>query len=410
MSSQDSVTTVGVIGGGQLAMMMAQAAPKVGLNLWVQTPQADDVAIAALPHPDQVITAAIEDATGTDQLAQHCDVVTFENEFVDLAALARLAEAGVCFRPALSALHPLLDKYTQRQFFQALGLPTPTFAALTPDLTTAQLAALGFDWPVVVKARRHGYDGQGTHILHSEADWVEFWECQRARHGEAELANRFMVEAWVPFDWEVAVMAARSVTGDCGVYPVVETYQPDQVCRWAIAPAVLPIEATVVDSMALSATLATLAQTLLTALDYVGILGLEVFVTKAGQVLVNEIAPRTHNSGHLTIEACSTSQFEQHLRAIAGLPLGPVGLTVPGAVMVNLLGFESGRCDYGENLAAIAALPQTTVHWYGKSETRPGRKLGHVTMLLEQGEREGAIAMAQRIEALWYPPGAKMVG
>jgi 5-(carboxyamino)imidazole ribonucleotide synthase len=409
MSSQDSVTTIGVIGGGQLAMMMAQVAPRVGLNLWVQTPHADDAAIAALPHPNQVIIAAIDDAAGTKQLAQPCDVVTFENEFVDLDALTRLAEEGVCFRPALSAIQPLLDKYTQRQYFQSLGLPTPTFTPLTPDLSTAQLAALGFDWPVVVKARRHGYDGQGTHILRSETTLAEFWQHQTARHGEAALASRFMVEAWVPFDWEVAVMAARSVTGECAVYPVVETYQPDQVCRWAIAPALLPLDSTAVDSTALSATLATMAQTLLTALDYVGILGLEVFVTKAGQVFVNEIAPRTHNSGHLTIDACPTSQFEQHLRAIAGLSLGPVELTVPGAVMVNLLGFESGHCDYGEKLAAIAALPQTTVHWYGKSETRPGRKLGHVTTLLDREDREGAIAMAQRIESLWYPAGDKMV-
>ncbi len=384
---------VGVIGGGQLAWMLLDAAHSLGLEVMVQTPYVTDPAVSTPTRSGfgaKAVLAEIADAQATAQLAQYCQVITFENEFVDLPALQALETQGTCFRPSPSVLAALLDKYEQRTFLQSIGLRVPPFAAIAPQ---DNLEEIGFNFPLVIKSRRHGYDGQGTFILQNSAEVQQFW--QRFASDSIDLSQRFMVEAFVLFERELAVMAARSVTGEVALYPVIETYQKQQVCHWAIAPIVLPTP--------IQTQIESLVTRLLEALDAVGIFGIELFLTVDGQVFVNEIAPRTHNSGHLTIEACYTSQFEQHLRAVCGLPLGDSALKVPGAVMVNLLGFEMAQTDYLAKRQALAQIPNATVHWYGKTGAKPGRKLGHVTVLLDQADRDGAIAMAHRVESLWYP-------
>ncbi|NCJ05970.1 5-(carboxyamino)imidazole ribonucleotide synthase [Synechococcales cyanobacterium C] len=382
---------VGVIGGGQLAGLMIPAAQKLGIHLMIQTPNATDAAVANLDSaaPVSVVLAPLNDVSATAKLAQHCQVITFENEFVDLDALSGLVEQGVCFRPALSTLAPLLDKYEQRQYLQSLGLPVPTFAPFTVE---TRLEEVGLALPVVVKARRHGYDGQGTFIIRHAEALSQFWH--QVQLPEPERSSAFLVEAFVPFERELAVMAARSVTGEVVTYPIVETYQPEQVCRWVIAPAEL--------SGSLQRQIDCMVTTLLTQLQAVGIFGIELFLAATGQIWVNEIAPRTHNSGHLTLDACVTSQFEQHLRAICGLPLGATHLMPAGAVMVNLLGFETAVGDYSDQRHQLTQVSQAVVHWYGKPEARPGRKLGHVTVLLNNDDRSLAVNMAEQLEAIWY--------
>lgn len=382
-AGKEAVQHVGVIGGGQLAWMMAKAAPSLGIQLTVQTPHASDPA-AALAN--QVILADLTDIDATRQLAATCDVITFENEFVDLEALGRLAAQGIQFRPSLKALAPLLDKYEQRSYLQRLGLPVPAFAKITPD--TDPLAA-GFQFPLVVKSRRHGYDGQGTFILKDAPALKAFW--QQQSHSQ-DVGERFLVEAFVPFERELAAIAARSATGDLALYPLVETHQVDQVCRWVIAPADL--------TASVRSEIEAIAQTLLENLGAIGVFGIELFLTPENKVLVNEIAPRTHNSGHFTLDACPTSQFEQHLRAVANRPLGATTLQAQGAVMVNLLGFETSQGDYLDKRQQMAAIPQTFVHWYGKTQSHPGRKLGHVTVLLDS--RQEALAVAEHMETIWY--------
>jgi 5-(carboxyamino)imidazole ribonucleotide synthase len=386
------IRQVGVIGGGQLAWMMLGAAQRLGLDLVLQTPLATDPAIlnsvqAGLNQAINAILAPIADAAATARLAQQCQAITFENEFVDLSALSLLEAQGVCFRPSLSVLESLLDKYEQRQFLQSLNLPIPPFTTITSQDSPQ---TLGLEFPLVIKARRHGYDGQGTFILQNAAALEQFWQ----RLGATD-PNRFMAEAFVPFERELAIMAARSATGEVALYPVIETLQKQQVCHWAIAPAHIPA--------ATQSQIERIATTLLNKLDAVGIFGIELFLTQDGQVFVNEIAPRTHNSGHLTIEACHTSQFEQHLRAVCGLPLGDPSLQTEGAVMVNLLGYETSPSTYSEKRDRLAEIPNATVHWYNKMESKPGRKLGHVTVLLDNSNRESALAIARQIEALWYP-------
>jgi 5-(carboxyamino)imidazole ribonucleotide synthase len=205
-----------------------------------------------------------------------------------------------------------------------------------------------------------------------------------------------MLEEFIPFERELAVMAARSVTGDVVVYPVVETQQEEQVCRRVIVPAqVSPEVAAEVDAI---------ARNLLNTLQVVGVFGIELFLTPDAAVLVNEVSPRTHNSGHYTLDACETSQFEQQLRAVTGLPLGSPALKCQGSVMVNLLGYEYSQNDYLRKRHELATLPGAFVHWYGKSESRPGRKLGHVTVMLDSQASSVALLKAQEIESLWYTP------
>jgi 5-(carboxyamino)imidazole ribonucleotide synthase len=388
-----NIRQVGVIGGGQLAWMMIEAAQPLGLEVIVQTPHVTDPALSNLLAESSAVKAVlapVDDAMATARLAQQCQVITFENEFVDLNALRDLEAQGVCFRPGLSVLAALLDKYEQRRFVQSLGIPVPDFAVITPQ---TDLSTLGFSFPMVIKSRRHGYDGQGTFIIRSADELNQFW--QGFARESADLDQRFMVEAFVPFERELAVMAARSAPGDIALYPAVETYQKNQVCHWAIAPVTL--------SPTTQAQIQTIATQLLETLGAIGIFGIELFLTPDGQVFVNEIAPRTHNSGHLTMDGCKTSQFEQHLRAICGLPLGDPALHTAGAVMVNLLGFETTVSDYVAQRQRLAAVPNATVHWYGKTDSKPGRKLGHVTVLLDTSEREQAVMAAQQVESLWYP-------
>ncbi|MBD2057250.1 5-(carboxyamino)imidazole ribonucleotide synthase [Oculatella sp. FACHB-28] len=374
---------VGVIGGGQLAWMMADAARSLAVDLIVQTPEASDPAVAIAT---ETILAPIDDAAATAQLAAQCDVITFENEFIDLEALTHLEKQGIRFYPQLTALAPLLDKYHQRCYLRDIGLPTPEFSTLEAADT---LSARWLSYPIVLKARRHGYDGQGTFVLKDRAD-LEKILANSARQA-------WLVEEFVPFERELAIMAARSTTGEIVTYPVVETQQEAQVCHRVFVTSDL---ATVEEEVE------AIAHTLLTQLNVVGIFGIELFLTCDGKVLVNEIAPRTHNSGHYTLDACVTSQFEQHLRAVCGLPLGNPDLRTEAAVMVNLLGYEHSQSEYLEKRQQLSQIPQAQVHWYGKTESRPGRKLGHVTVLMDISDaakqRSQATEIAQTIESIWY--------
>ncbi|ABC99924.1 phosphoribosylaminoimidazole carboxylase, ATPase subunit [Synechococcus sp. JA-3-3Ab] len=374
---------MGVIGGGQLAQMLALAARPLGIPLIVQAAAPTDPAVAVA---DGVVWGAVTDTQATAQLLQRCPVVTFENEFIPLAELQKLDPQGSRFRPRLSTLEPLLDKLHQRQFLAELGLPVPAFW----PAETADLSSLSF--PLVLKRRRQGYDGQGTRILPDPAT---------LQQALAEYAGiPLLVEEWIPFERELAVMVARGLTGEIQIYPVVETVQVNQVCRHVLVPARIPssVEAEIRD----------LAVKVMEKLDAVGVFAIELFWVppphpKAG-IWINEISPRVHNSGHYTLEACHTSQFEQHLRAILGLPLGDPSLKCGGAVMVNLLGYEHSTSDYAEKRQRLAQLPNATVHWYHKTPARPGRKLGHVTVCLPTAPSPfEAAALVRTLESLWYP-------
>jgi 5-(carboxyamino)imidazole ribonucleotide synthase len=376
------IQRVGVIGGGQLAWMMGPAAQKLGLELVVQTPNSTDPAVAIA---QSALFAPVADADATASLAAQCDVITFENEFIDCEGLQALAQHGTLFRPGLDVLALVLDKRHQREFFARIGLPNPRYNFLNGDESEAKLAvkaeAIGF--PLVMKTRRLGYDGYGTSVVKAPAQLSAMWD----------TFNRapVLLEEFVPFKQELAVMVARSATGEIAVYPTVETQQVDQICRRVFAPAqVTPVVA---------ARMTSLARTLVEQLQLVGIVGIECFLTSDDRVLVNEIAPRTHNSGHYSLDACETSQFEQQLRAVGDRPLGPTALNCPQAVMVNLLGLDESEASHHHKLKTLKQWPGATLYWYNKA-IRPGRKLGHITLRLDAGAEPRDAAAA--IEAIWY--------
>ncbi len=385
---------IGVIGGGQLAWMMAIAAKNIGLELTVQAASPDESAVNVA---ERVIYGKVADAIATSKLAEYAQVITFENEFVDLLALKELSDGladrksdrSLLFLPRLETLAISVDKLNQRQHFRDRHIPTPDFCKV--DTESELLAAANLlSYPLVLKARRHGYDGKGTWVIKNEIDLRSAWE---SMHRAPAIA-----EAFIAFERELAVIVVRSEAGEISIYPVVETQQTDQVCRRTITPARI--------NQIVAQQVQTIAREIVTSLDAIGVFGIEFFLTAQGEVSVNEIAPRTHNSGHYTIEGCQTSQFEQLLRVVSGMTLGDVSMVAPVAVMINLLGFEDRETlsytdnNYADKFGAIASFPNTHIHWYNKTSSSVGRKLGHVTVLAESYEI--AIAYSDRIEALWY--------
>ena len=387
-SEPSGSAAIGVVGGGQLAWMLADAAAELGIAVHVQTPGEAD---PATRNASSVVQSDLRDVAATAELARRSRAITFENEWLDLEALAPLAAAGVCFLPSLQALEPLVCKRSQRQLLDRLRLPTPRWCEV-PDADAALPA--GMAYPLMAKAASGGYDGKGTAVLRSPADLAAL--LQRVK------ADDWFLEELVAFELELALSVARDSAGRVEVWPLAQTHQHRQVCDWVLTPAAVP--------HAVQAFARNVGASLVTALDYVGVLAIEFFYGPGG-LQVNEIAPRTHNSAHVTIEAARTSQFAQQARIVAGLPLGSTDLQVPGALMVNLLGFLADETDYQAPRAALAALPHASVHWYGKQGAGLGRKLGHVTLLLEGGSaparEQEAMERLAAVRAIWpLPPDA----
>ena len=355
---------VAILGGGQLARMTAEAASRLGVEVAILEREADSPAgrIAA-----REIVGAWDDHAKLMELARGALAVTLENEFVDAPSLNWLSEQGVAVHPSGRTLATVQDKLAQKRFMSAAGIPTPRFTDVTRR-EDIERAGHEWGWPLLLKARRNSYDGYGN-ATESGPEENEP-ACERLGWPERTL----YVEAWVPFTRELAVMVARGRDGECAVYPVVETVQRDHICHIVRAPAPISVE--------VAERAARIARAAVEAIAGVGVFGVELFETAAGEILFNEIAPRPHNSGHYSIEGCVTSQFENHLRAALGLPLGDVAMTAAAAVMVNILGSGDGQTR-AHGLAEALRVPGAHVHIYGKLASRRGRKMGHVTALGE---------------------------
>ncbi len=359
-----SFPVVGVVGGGQLARMMAPAAIGLGVRLRVLAREATDSAAQVVPD---VEVGDERDLEALRRFAKGCDVLTFDHEHVPTEHLRLLEREGVVVRPGPDALVHAQDKAVMRARLTELGVPCPRWAVVS---SLDEIRAFGDDvgWPVVLKTPRGGYDGKGVRLVGAADDAADWLESLGA--GAALLA-----EERVAFDRELAVLVARSAHGQAAVYPVVETVQVDGVCREVLAPAAISEE------HALSAQ--SVALRIAEGLGVTGVFAVEMFDTDGG-VVVNELAMRPHNSGHWTIEGARTSQFEQHLRAVLDLPLGETSMTAPHVAMSNVLGGEIADM-YDGYLHCMAHDPGAHLHMYGKV-VRPGRKVGHVTTLGEDAE------------------------
>ncbi len=348
---------VGVVGGGQLARMMAP--PAIGLGITLRVLARDDHDSAAQVVPGTVVGAE-DDLDALRAFAAGCDVLTFDHEHVPTQHLRTLQAEGVVVHPGPDALEHAQDKLVMRRRLTELGVRCPRWAAVA---SSGELQAFGDEvgWPVMLKTPRGGYDGKGVRLVEAAAD-AEDWFARAA-------GSPLLAEEKVAFTRELAALVARSPHGQAAAWPVVETLQVDGVCREVLAPA--PIA----EEHALAAQQAALR--IAEGLGVTGVMAVEMFDTPAG-VLVNELAMRPHNSGHWTIEGARTSQFEQHLRAVLDLPLGDTRATAPYVVMANVLGGELPEM-YDGYLHCLAHDPGVHIHMYGK-DVRPGRKVGHVTV------------------------------
>ncbi|TDD51443.1 5-(carboxyamino)imidazole ribonucleotide synthase [Saccharopolyspora elongata] len=381
MDHRTGTPVVGMIGGGQLARMTHQAAIPLGQSLKVLATSADDAAALVAPNVEIGHHADLE---ALKNFAQGCDVVTFDHEHVPGEHLRALAASGVSVQPGPDALLHAQDKLVMRRKLAELGLPVPPFAEVTSVGDALEFGA-EHGWPCVLKTARGGYDGRGVWVLDTPDS------AKRTVTELLESGSRLLVEQCVPLRRELAALVARSPFGQGAAWPLVETVQEDGICVQVLAPAP--------DASAeLTEQAQDLALKIAESLDVTGVLAVELFETADGLV-INELAMRPHNSGHWTIEGSRTSQFEQHLRAVLDYPLGSTEPTAPAVVMANLLGSPTEpKMGVDERLHHLfARYPHAKVHLYGKSE-RPGRKLGHITVL---GDRMDEVREQARLAAHW---------
>ncbi len=368
--------TLGVMGGGQLGRMFAIAARRMGYRVHIFSPEEDG---PAAQFSDRATVADYGDEIAVRRFASEIDLLTFEFENIPTQTIAWAARERVV-RPRGDVLHIAQNRLREKEFLSGAGLPVAPFRRIrsAPDLTSA-LEVIGR--PAILKGAAFGYDGKGQERIDAGADAAAIW----SGRGDEEC----ILEGVIEFEKELSVIVARGLDGASAIFPVCENIHREHILDVTIAPARV--------GAGIAQAASDLARAVAEKLDLVGLLAVEMFLRNDGQLVINELAPRPHNSGHWTIEGCATSQFEQHVRAVCGMPLGATGLLRPSA-MVNLLGDAWKRGE--PNWAAALAEPNMHLHLYGKREPRRRRKMGHLTALAASVEEASATASRAR-DRLW---------
>lgn len=373
--------TIGVLGGGQLGRMFAQAAQTLGYRVHVFEPQASCPAGAVA---NREINASYDDIAALQEFARGVDVITYEFENIPSEPLAAIAPL-VPLHPRADVLHICQNRQREKAWLRANRFPHVAFAEALDGEIAPAVAQVGR--PCVVKTADFGYDGKGQMRIVDDDDLAKAVAIFRGR--------RCVVERWVDFKCELSVIVARSSTGEVKAFPIAENIHTRHILDFSIVPARV--------SAAIAREAELLAMAIAEKLGVVGLLAVEMFLSNSGEVLVNELAPRPHNSGHWSIDGGQTSQFEQHVRAVCGLPLGPAGVREP-TVMVNILGdawaWRDGKLAGEPNWAAILGDPAAKLHLYGKAEPRIGRKMGHFTV--RGADLERAIEHARELKQKLY--------
>ncbi|KAF7333045.1 phosphoribosylaminoimidazole carboxylase [Mycena venus] len=359
---------VGILGGGQLGRMLAAAASLLNIKIVIldvgEHSPAKQV-LAPISTQYSHIDGGFTDPARIRELAAKVDVLTVEIEHVDADALS---QADCEIHPSPGTIKLIQDKLAQKQHLQSRGCPVSDFITVDSTVESIHAAAKNLGLPLMLKSRTLAYDGRGNFVLR---------ELSQAQDALATLGNRpLYAEKWVPFTHEIAVMVVRSTSGEVRAYPVVETVHKENICHLVFAP-LRTRDAT------LSRRAQVVAEDAVKTFEGAGVFGVEMFLMDDGGLYINEIAPRPHNSGHYTIEACETSQYENHLRAILSLPLGSTALKVPSCAMLNIIGLSSSMDEINALKNVALTVPGASVHLYGKSECRKGRKMGHITVVAE---------------------------
>ena len=359
-------TSIGIIGGGQLGKMIAQAAKRMSLKVVVLDPQEECPAASVV---DEQIVADFKDQSGIEELASKCDILTYEIELANSSVLRDLEVSNHEIHPSAQILRTIQNKYRQKTFFKEKKIPLPDFDLLGGGTDLKKMASR-YGFPLLVKACEDSYDGRGNILIRSQDDLVEWYDRLNGK--------KYMIEQTIKFKKELSVMVARCKSGQIESFPVVENIHRNNILETTIVPARV--------SESIRRKAKKIAERSAQALAGSGIFGIELFLTADDRVLVNEVSPRPHNSGHYSIEACSISQFEQHLRAILDLPLPRPHLLSP-AVMINILGPSSFSGSYRiRGLNEFCSVQGAQLHLYGKKISKPNRKLGHITVTATSAE------------------------
>ncbi|MCL2847162.1 MAG: 5-(carboxyamino)imidazole ribonucleotide synthase [Firmicutes bacterium] len=377
----NEIKTIGIIGGGQLARMMIPYAKQLGLKVVILDPSSDCPCVG---YVDKLITAGFSDKAGFLEVAKLADVITYEFEHIDVLLLKMLEASGNIVYPSPNSLEIIQDKFTQKKALRDSNIAVPDFFAVE---TVEDLMAYynKNQKPFMLKSRCGGYDGKGNFVVKNlEECAVGFNELNPKNKG-----NSLMIEPLVDFEREVSVIATRGIDGTTVVYPIGENVHKNSILDTTTVPTVI--------SEKLTEKLIESAKAVMKCFSGVGTFCTEFFISeKTGEVLVNEVAPRVHNSGHYSIEACRVSQFENHIRAVVGLKPSNPELVVPAAVMKNIIADYNGVAKFS-GLEAIANLPDTNVHIYGKTEGKIGRKMGHYTTTGEMKEVQGRVKTIEKL-------------
>jgi len=367
---------IGILGGGQLARMSAFAAYRLGFDIAILEKEKNSPA-GQITHKEFV--SWVDDTPLLKSFAKHCDVITLENEFIDYQQLALLEKIKKKVVPSSRTIALIQDKFLQKESLALKKLPVADYLSVSTPSQFEQISKqLGV--PFVLKSRKLGYDGYGNAFIKTKKDFEQEFRRLSSRH------SKLLTEKFIDFRMELAVMVVRT-TNEIRVYPVVQTIQKKHICHMVIAPAQInPKTIQTAKEIAIEA---------VKAVGGYGIFGIELFLTKDNKILINEMAPRPHNSGHYTIEGCVTSQFENHIRSILDLPLGSTEMVKPYAVMINLLGKKIGD-GIVENYKTPLSNENAHLHIYGKLKSRIGRKMGHITLI--GNELNYLIDTAKKIE------------
>ncbi|CAJ1899888.1 unnamed protein product [Cylindrotheca closterium] len=396
--SDTSPIRVACVGGGQLGRMMALEAPRLGIQMKFLDPGGVKCPAAQIVPSSSIIEGGLKDGDKIRELSKSVDVVTVEIEHVDVETLEALEKEGVNVQPSGQVLRTIQDKLVQKTHFQSHGIELPPFAD-TPSKDAIKQAAVTLGLPLMLKSRKGGYDGRGNAVLKTSED--ADIEAALASLGCKDTSAPDLgvyAEGWIDFDCEVAVMVVRSANGsETSSYPAVNAIQQNSICRVVLAPA----RNVSLERREICERLAKKAIESLGA-KASGVFGVELFVTNDGKVMLNEVAPRPHNTGHYTQDACVISQFENHLRGVCGMKLGSTKMVVEAAAMVNVLGAPSGTSeDTLKSSNAALAMPTAVVHWYGKQGCRAGRKMGHINLTgSSQAELDGCLSELFALEGI----------
>ena len=380
--------SLGIIGGGQLALMLAEAASNRGLKVCVQTKSSKD---PAGKKADYVIEADPLKLKGNKDLIKECEKIIFENEWIKTEKLNLLDSENI-FVPSLESIQPLIDRISQKNLIKRMNLPSPKWITVREFKNLDEKEIENWNFPLMVKSYKGGYDGKGNTKINSKEELNSFLM--------ETNSDEWLIEEWVDYESELALVGSRDFNGRIRFFPIVETFQKNNICDWVFAPADVNYD--------LKLFALNVFSSIVNELNYVGVLGIEFFYGDNG-LLINEIAPRTHNSAHFSIEACSSSQFDQYICISSGITTPEIKMNCEGSLMINLLGLKKNfPLALEKRIKLLSQINGSNLHWYGKTKEIVGRKMAHITFLLNEKNHLKRIKESEeiltKVREIWPSP------